>query len=132
MVRHHFRIGSARCASAFDVPPGPYEITRLLPLADGVPQYRAKSFGDGHECAVSEPSLRPVRKPANSNDPRPFGRNSGCARSSSFREQTLDHSDDVGAIHGSSEKLTEPFGVLAVPLACGEQDPDAWLFSCAP
>jgi hypothetical protein len=48
-------------AYAFGVPPEPYEITRLLPVADGIPKYRAQSLGDGRERAISEPALRPVR-----------------------------------------------------------------------
>ena len=66
MAFHRFRIGQRVAASAFGVPPGPYEITRLLPLADGVPYYLAKSVTDGHERAVAEPSLRPAPMPANS------------------------------------------------------------------
>ena len=68
MVGHRFRIGEQVTASAFSVPPGPYEITRLLPLADGVAYYRGKSRRDGHERALSEPSLRPAPMPASSND----------------------------------------------------------------
>jgi hypothetical protein len=55
---HRFRIGERVEAAAFGVPPGPYEITRMLPLADGVPFYRARCIRNGHERALSEPSLR--------------------------------------------------------------------------
>jgi hypothetical protein len=55
---HRFGIGERVVASAFGVPPGPYEIMRMLPLADGVPFYRARCIRDGHERALSEPSLR--------------------------------------------------------------------------
>jgi hypothetical protein len=71
MAYHRFRIGQQVVASAFGVPPGSYEITRLLPLAEGVPYYRAKSLGDGHERALSEHSLRPAPTPANISDAPP-------------------------------------------------------------
>ena len=47
-------------AIAFGVAMGLYEITRTLPLAGGVPQYRAKNLGDSRERANLEPSLRPA------------------------------------------------------------------------
>jgi hypothetical protein len=77
MTDHRFRIGERVVASAFGVPPGPYEITRALPLAHGVPFYRAKSVTDGHERAMSESSLRPA--PANS-DKTPPPRSNSKAR----------------------------------------------------
>ena len=45
MAYHRFRIDQQVVASAFGVPPGSYEIMRLLPLADRLPYYRAKSLG---------------------------------------------------------------------------------------
>lgn len=80
MAYHRFHIGQRVAASAFGVPPGPYEITRLLPLADRVPYYRAKSLSDGHERALFEVSLRPAPMPANSNDDVPPRRPQAKAR----------------------------------------------------
>ncbi len=71
MAYHRFRIGQRVIACAFAVPPGPYEVTGVLPVADDVPFYRLKSVTDGHERASSEPSLRPAPRPANSNDALP-------------------------------------------------------------
>ena len=71
MAHHRFCIGERVVASAYGVPPGPYEITRLLPLADNVAFYRAKSATDGHERALSEPTLRPAPTPTNRNDAPP-------------------------------------------------------------
>ncbi len=79
MPYHHFHIGQQVVASAFGVPPGPYEILRLLPLADGIPHYRARSHADGHERALPEPSLRLAPKPANSNE-APLARPKSRAR----------------------------------------------------
>jgi len=74
MAYHRFRIGERVVALAFGVPPGPYEITRVLPLVDGGPFYRGKSVADGRERALSELSLRRPPAAANSNRtpiPRP-------------------------------------------------------------
>jgi hypothetical protein len=60
MTDHRFLIAERVVASGFGVPPGPYEITRMLPVADGIPFYRAKSVTDGHERVLSERSLRPA------------------------------------------------------------------------
>ena len=38
MTFHRFAIGEAVAANGFGIPPGPYRIVRLLPLAGGVPQ----------------------------------------------------------------------------------------------
>ena len=54
MAYHRFRIGQ-----------------QVVPLADGIPYYRAKSLGDGHQRALSEHSLRPAPMPANINDAPP-------------------------------------------------------------
>ena len=39
MTFHRFAIGETVAANGFGIPPGPYRIVRLLPLAGGVPQY---------------------------------------------------------------------------------------------
>jgi hypothetical protein len=65
MTDYRFRIAERVVASAYGVPPGPYEITRMLPIENGVPFYRAKCIADGHERALSEPSLRLAPRAAN-------------------------------------------------------------------
>jgi hypothetical protein len=64
---HRFKIGQQVVATAFGVPTGPYEITRLLPLAAGVPHDRAKPLPNGPESAFSELSLRPMLESAERN-----------------------------------------------------------------
>ena len=49
MTYHHFQVGQFITAHALGVPAGPYRITRLLPLSNGVPQYRLKSAVDDLE-----------------------------------------------------------------------------------
>ena len=39
------------------MPAGSYDIVRLLPLAQGRPQYRIRSARDGHERVVMEDDL---------------------------------------------------------------------------
>ena len=48
---HRFQLGQSVAATGLNVPPGPYRITRLLPLADGMPQYHAKRLVDNHQRA---------------------------------------------------------------------------------
>jgi hypothetical protein len=57
---HRFQLGQSVAATGLNVPPGPYRITRLLPLADGMPQYHAKSLVDNHERALAENAIRTV------------------------------------------------------------------------
>ena len=63
IVPYAFQDRQRVIACAFAVPPGPYEITGVLPVADDVPFYRVKSVPDAHERAISEPSLRPAPLP---------------------------------------------------------------------
>jgi hypothetical protein len=58
MTYHHFQVGQFITAHETDVPTGPYRGTRLLPLSDGVPQYRLKSIVDDLERAVPENAIR--------------------------------------------------------------------------
>jgi hypothetical protein len=60
MTSHRFTIGQTVAANGLGIPAGPYRIVRLLPLAEGVPQYRAKSMVDDHERALAESDLRPA------------------------------------------------------------------------
>ena len=60
MSDHLFALGQTVAASGMGVPPGPYRITRLLPVSHGVPQYRGKSVVDEHERALSEAAIKPV------------------------------------------------------------------------
>ena len=62
MSEHQFSVGQNIAAMGAGVPPGPYQISRLLPVADGVPQYRAKSVVDQHERALPETAMRPVHR----------------------------------------------------------------------
>ena len=61
---HRFQIGQTVAASGLGVPAGPYRVTRLLPLSDGVPHYRAESVADGHERVFPEAAIRLVQRPA--------------------------------------------------------------------
>jgi len=73
---HHFQLGESVVATGLSVPPGPYRITRLLPLADGVPQYHAKSLIDNHERALAESAIRSVaRRPTATGAIQPAKRN---------------------------------------------------------
>jgi hypothetical protein len=58
MTYHHFQVGQFITAHETGVPAGPYRITRLLPLANGVPQYRLKSVVDDLERALPENAIR--------------------------------------------------------------------------
>jgi hypothetical protein len=42
------------------MPSGRYIVVRLLPLAGGEPQYRARSATDGREWALVESQMRPA------------------------------------------------------------------------
>jgi hypothetical protein len=77
MTDHQFQIDQLVTAHALGAPEGPYRIIRQLPLADGMPQYRAKSIVDDHEGAFSEnalsaiepavpKALRPAKRPRRS------------------------------------------------------------------
>ena len=58
MSEHRFQIGQTVVVSAYGAPPGPYSITRLLPVDQGEPNYRGKSLVDNHERAISENAIR--------------------------------------------------------------------------
>jgi hypothetical protein len=60
---HRFQIGQTVAASGVGVPAGPYRVTRLLPLSNGEPHYRAESVADGHERAFSEAAIRTILRP---------------------------------------------------------------------
>jgi len=67
---HRFKIGQMIAAPSSDVPPGPYLIVRVLPLAGGEPHYRLRSLVDGHERTLPETQVqsmathpRPVQAP---------------------------------------------------------------------
>ena len=63
MSEHRFQIGQTVIVSAYGAPPGPYSITRLLPVDQGEPNYRGKSLVDNHERAISENAIR-LQRPA--------------------------------------------------------------------
>ena len=60
MTDHQFQIDQLFIAHALGVPEGPYRIMRLLPLTDGMPQYRAKSIVDTIERAFPENALSAI------------------------------------------------------------------------
>jgi hypothetical protein len=86
MMYHHFQVGQFITAHASGVPAGPYRITRLLPVASGVPQYRLKSVVDDHERTVLENAMR-------------------VARPASLVEHLADEGSDLGRAGGSRKKL---------------------------
>jgi hypothetical protein len=62
MVDHKFEVGRivrTRPRQDSAIPPGNYEVVRLLPSGDAArdPQYRVKSVLDGHERVVRESDL---------------------------------------------------------------------------
>ena len=62
MVGHKFEVGRvvrAQARQESGIPPGNYEVVRLLPSGDAArdPQYRVKSVLDGHERVVRESDL---------------------------------------------------------------------------
>lgn len=60
MAEHKFRVGQVVVAqeNLFGVtPPGPYEVTRLLPPTGMSNQYRVKSLKNGHERVVREDDI---------------------------------------------------------------------------
>jgi hypothetical protein len=64
MPYHRFKVGLTVVAPSGGpgavIPRGPLVIVRLLPLADGDPQYRVLSKIDGRERVVSERQIRPL------------------------------------------------------------------------
>jgi hypothetical protein len=63
-MRHRFQIGETVASPSPSIPPGPYIIVRLLPLVGSEPHYRVKSTTDGHERALLEGQIKPVRQPS--------------------------------------------------------------------
>ena len=61
MSSHYFDVDQTVVAIAFNIPFGPYQITRLLPLSHGIPYYHAKSVADAHERVLAENSIRLLR-----------------------------------------------------------------------
>lgn len=57
MQHHRYKIGQTVTAHTPGVPPGPYVITRLLPLVGKEPHYRVKDENGG-ERALLESELR--------------------------------------------------------------------------
>jgi hypothetical protein len=59
-MEHKFKIGQvveARQSMNIHTPPGPYEVTRLLPPTGTSNQYRLKSLKSGHEWVVREEDI---------------------------------------------------------------------------
>ena len=60
MATHKFRVGQvvdARASLFGMIPPGPYEVTRLLPPTGWSNQYRLKSLKNGQERVVREDDI---------------------------------------------------------------------------
>jgi hypothetical protein len=60
VAAHKFGVGQvveARATLFGATPPGPYEITRLLPPTGSNNQYRLKSLKNGHERVVREDDI---------------------------------------------------------------------------
>jgi hypothetical protein len=58
---HKFKLGDlVEVTAKWTIQPsrGPFEIVRLLPEADGEPQYRIKSRHDDHEWVTKESLLK--------------------------------------------------------------------------
>jgi hypothetical protein len=77
MPYHRFKVAQTVVAPSGGpgavIPRGPLVIVRLLPLADGEPQYRVRSEADGHDRVVLERQigLPDEVKPALDEPPRP-------------------------------------------------------------
>jgi hypothetical protein len=61
MPSHQFKIGQRVASHSPHVPPGPYVIVALLPLVSGQAHYRVKSIADGHQRALLEAQISPLR-----------------------------------------------------------------------
>jgi hypothetical protein len=60
MLAHKFKVGQvvgARTNLFVEMPPGPYEVVRLLPPAGMTNQYRVKSLKNGHERVIREDDM---------------------------------------------------------------------------
>ncbi|MGH6932875.1 MAG: hypothetical protein ACREEE_10645 [Dongiaceae bacterium] len=60
MSLHKFIVGQVVVAKSTlfgMIPPGPYEVTRLLPPTGMSNQYRIKSLNNGHERVVREDDI---------------------------------------------------------------------------
>jgi hypothetical protein len=60
MTDHKYRLGQvveARSGLNAQTPPGPYEVTRLMPPTGTSNQYRLKSLKSGHEWVVREEDI---------------------------------------------------------------------------
>ena len=62
MPYHRFKVGQTVVAPSegrdLHIPRGPLVVVRLLPLADGEPQYRVRSELDGLDRVVRESQIR--------------------------------------------------------------------------
>ena len=54
---HRFKIAQTVTSLSPDLPPGPFVIVRLLPLAGSEPQYRVTSTADGHQRVMPESQI---------------------------------------------------------------------------
>jgi hypothetical protein len=60
VTEHKFKIGQTVHfrRKSLAAPPGPYQITRLLPAADGEFHYAMKSVDENHERVAAESELQ--------------------------------------------------------------------------
>ncbi len=62
-THHRFKLGEKVTPHSPGIPSGTYVITRLLPLVEGQPHYRARRTKDGHERALLETQVRSIPEP---------------------------------------------------------------------
>jgi hypothetical protein len=66
MPYHRFKVGQTIVAPSDGphalISRGPHVIVRLLPVVDGVPQYRIRSTADGNDRVVPEGQITPIQE----------------------------------------------------------------------
>jgi hypothetical protein len=68
MPRHRFKLGQSVVAHSPGIPPGPYTITRLLPLVGKEPHYQAQS-ATGVVRALLESQIKAVQMKSRAGEP---------------------------------------------------------------
>jgi hypothetical protein len=68
MPRHRFKLGQSVTAHSPGIPPGPYTITRLLPLVGKEPHYEGRSE-NGVVRALLEAQIKAVQVKSGAGEP---------------------------------------------------------------